>query len=62
MAAIKRAQFILEEYPQTPATEDALYIMAVAYGELGMTDLREDVEKVIRKISRKVSISQIPAQ
>ncbi|WP_350283454.1 outer membrane protein assembly factor BamD [Nitrosomonas sp.] len=49
VAAIKRAQFILEEYPQTPATEDALYIMAVAYGELGMTDLREDVEKIIKK-------------
>jgi len=49
IAAIKRAQFILEEYPQTPATEEALYIMASAYNELGMTNLRDDTEKVIRK-------------
>ena len=49
IAAIRRAQYILEEYPQTPATEEALFIMASAYEELGMTDLRADTEKVIKK-------------
>jgi outer membrane protein assembly factor BamD len=49
VAAIKRAQFVLEEYPQTPATEEALFIMASAYNELGMSDLRRDTEKIIKK-------------
>lgn len=49
VAAARRAQFILQEYPQTPATEEALYIMAHAYNELGLADLRDDAEKVMRK-------------
>lgn len=49
VAALRRAQFVLEEYPQTPAIEEALYIMASAYNELGMIDLRKDTEKVIQK-------------
>jgi outer membrane protein assembly factor BamD len=49
VAAARRAQFVLEEYPQTLATEEALYIMARAYDELGLTDLRDDVEKVMKK-------------
>lgn len=49
VAAVRRAQFVLEEYPQTPATEEALYIMARAYDEMGMTELRNDVERVMRK-------------
>ncbi len=49
VAAARRAQFILQEYPQTPATEEALYIMARAYSELGLTDLRDDAEKIMRK-------------
>ena len=49
IAAVRRAQFILQEYPQTPAVEEALYVMARAYNELGLTDLRDDTEKVMRK-------------
>jgi outer membrane protein assembly factor BamD len=49
IAAVRRAQFVIEEYPQTPATEEALYIMARAYDEMGLTDLRDDVERVMRK-------------
>ena len=49
IAALRRAQFVLEEYPQTLATEDALYIMARAYDELELKDLRDDVEKIMRK-------------
>lgn len=49
VAAARRAQFILQEYPQTPAIEEALYIMARAYNELGLIDLRDDAEKVMRK-------------
>lgn len=49
VAALRRAQYVLEEYPQTPATEEALYIMARAYDEMGMIDLRNDVERVMKK-------------
>lgn len=49
VAAVRRAQFILEEYPQTPSTEEALFIMARAYDKLGLNDLREDVERVMRR-------------
>ncbi|SDY42031.1 outer membrane protein assembly factor BamD [Nitrosomonas sp. Nm33] len=49
VAAARRAQYVLEEYPQTPATEEALYIMAKAYDEMGMNDLRDDAERVMRK-------------
>ncbi len=49
VAAVNRAQFTLKEYPQTPATEEALYIMVKAYDALGMTDLRDDADRVMRK-------------
>lgn len=49
VAAVRRAQSVLEEYPQTLATEDALYIMAKAYDKMGLIELRDDVEKVMRK-------------
>jgi outer membrane protein assembly factor BamD len=49
VAAANRAQYALKEYPQTPATEEALFIMMKAYDELGMTDLRDDADRVMRK-------------
>jgi outer membrane protein assembly factor BamD len=49
VAAVNRAQFTLKEYPQTPATEEALSVMAESYDELGMTDLRDDTERVLKK-------------
>jgi outer membrane protein assembly factor BamD len=49
VAAINRAQFTLNEYPQTPATAHALDIMVDAYDELGMNDMRDDVKRVIEK-------------
>ena len=49
VAAANRAQYTLKEYPQTPATEEALFIMIKAYDALGMTDLRDDAERVMRK-------------
>lgn len=48
VAAARRAQYVLEEYPQTLATEEALYILARAYDEMGLTELRADVEKVMK--------------
>jgi len=49
VAALNRAQFTLKEYPQTPATEEALFIMIKAYDALGMTDLRDDAARVMTK-------------
>ena len=49
VAAINRAQFALKNYPEAPATEEALFIMVKGYDLLGMNDLRDDVERVMRK-------------
>ncbi|SOD42260.1 outer membrane protein assembly factor BamD [Nitrosovibrio sp. Nv4] len=49
VAAANRAQYALKEYPQTPATEEALFIMVKAYDALGMTDLRDDANRVMMK-------------
>ncbi len=49
VAAINRAQFALKSYPEAPATEEALFIMVKAYDLLGMNDLRDDIERVMRK-------------
>jgi len=49
VAAINRAQYALINYPEAPATEEALFIMVKAYDLMGMNDLRDDVERVMRK-------------
>lgn len=48
IAAANRAQNVIKEYPRTPATEEALYIMVQAYEALEMFDLRDDAERVLR--------------
>jgi outer membrane protein assembly factor BamD len=49
LAAINRAQYAVKSYPDVPATEEALFIMVQAYDLLGMDDLRDDAERVMRK-------------
>lgn len=49
LAAANRAQYAIQNYPDTPMTEEALYIMIVAYERLGMKDLRDDAERVMRQ-------------
>ena len=49
IAAANRAQFALKHYPEAAATEEALFIMVKAYDLMGMNDLRDDVERVMRK-------------
>ncbi len=48
IAAANRAQHALKEYPNTPAVEEALYIMMQSYEILGMTELRNDAERVLQ--------------
>lgn len=49
LAAANRAQFAVSNYQETPAVEEALYIMMVAYDSLGLTDLRDDAARVMKK-------------
>jgi len=49
VAAANRAQYALKNYPQAPAQEEALLIMVRAYDALGMAQLRDDAERILRK-------------
>jgi outer membrane protein assembly factor BamD len=48
IAAQSRAKFLLETYPQTPQTGDALAIMAESYRQLGQDKLAEDTVAVLK--------------
>lgn len=48
VAAANRAQQAMTGYPQTPAVEEALFIMARAYDKLGLTQLRDDADRVLK--------------
>jgi outer membrane protein assembly factor BamD len=47
VAAANRAQQALTVYPQTPAAEEALYILGQAYDRLGLVALRDDANRVL---------------
>lgn len=49
LAAANRAQQAVQEFQQTPAVEEALYIMAQSYDRLGLPALRDDADRVLRK-------------
>ena len=52
IAAVNRAQGVLTQYPNSPSTRDALKIMVQAYDAMGMTDLRDDAQRVLAKNSK----------
>lgn len=47
VAAISRAQIALADYKEVPALEEALYILVKSYDALGMTQLRDDAQRVM---------------
>ncbi len=49
LAAANRAQGALKKYPEAPAIEEALLVMVQSYDRLGLTDLRNDADRVFRK-------------
>ena len=49
VAAANRAQYALQNYNQAPAIEEAVFILVKAYDSLGMTDLRDAADRVMRK-------------
>ena len=49
VAAANRAQSAIKTYPTAPTTEEAMYILVLAYDKLGMKELHADAERVMRK-------------
>ena len=49
VAAANRAKQAVTEFQQTPAAEEALYIMAQSYDRLGLDTLRDDADRVLRR-------------
>ena len=49
VAAINRAQTAVSNFPQAPAIEEALFLMVMSYDKLGMAQLRDDADRVMRK-------------
>jgi outer membrane protein assembly factor BamD len=49
LAAINRAQIALSDYREVPALEEALYIMVRSYDALGLTQLRDDTQRVLNQ-------------
>jgi outer membrane protein assembly factor BamD len=49
LAAANRAQQAVLEFDRAPATEEALYIMARSYDRLGLDQLRDDADRVLKQ-------------
>ena len=48
LAAANRAQYAIQHYPQAPAIEEAVFVLVLAYDRLGMADLRDAADRVMR--------------
>ncbi len=48
VAAVNRAEYVLQNYARTPSTADALAIMTRAYANLGMRNLAADSLRVLK--------------
>ena len=48
LAAANRAQFAIQHYSQAPALEEAVFVLVKAYDSLGMNDLRDAADRVMR--------------
>jgi outer membrane protein assembly factor BamD len=49
VAAVNRAQQAVKDFQESPATEEALFIMIQSYDRLGLEQLRDDADRVLRK-------------
>ncbi|CAG4882682.1 Outer membrane protein assembly factor BamD [Georgfuchsia toluolica] len=49
IAAANRAEQSIKQYPNAPATEEALILMVRSYDALGIKDLRDDALRVLKK-------------
>ena len=48
LAAANRAQYAIRHYAQAPAVEEAVFVLVLAYDRLGMSDLRDAADRVMR--------------
>src|SRR5450830_180830 len=48
VSAVNRSQSAIKDYPDTPAVEEALFIMMRSYEAMGQKQLRDDTERVIQ--------------
>jgi outer membrane protein assembly factor BamD len=48
VAAINRAKYVIEVYPDSSSVEEALVILISAYDLLGMDDLKSDTNRVLQ--------------
>jgi outer membrane protein assembly factor BamD len=48
LAALNRAKYVLEYYPNSNAVEEALVISISAYDYMGLTDLKDDAIRVLK--------------
>jgi len=58
LAAARRGQYVLEHYPTTPSSRDALDIMIEAYKNLGLSELEADARKIREKNTPKQDASK----
>lgn len=56
LAAANRAQHVIENYQYTPAVEDALALLIIAYDKLGMPELYRDAVRVLALNEEKGNI------
>ncbi len=66
LAAAKRGQYVLENYPTTPSSRDGLKIMIRSYKALGLNDLAADAQKVLdantASTKKQSSKNELPAE
>ena len=48
LAAANRAQYAIQHYAEAPALEEAVFVLVLAYDRLGMDDLRDAADRVMR--------------
>ena len=60
VAAINRAQYVLEHYQRAPARNRALEIMIEGYTQLGMDDLAADTRQIL-KMNNLPAVNQVSA-
>ena len=48
LAAANRAQYAIQHYSQAPAVEEAVFVLVKAYDALGMNDLRDAADRIMR--------------
>jgi len=48
VAVVNRCKYVIENYQNTPAVEDALGMMAISYEKMGLTELANDTRRVLK--------------